>query len=230
MSDIQANIDQDLTFSTRFSAPSDPNALADGYNEYGVKEVHDQDGNLERVEFIFEAMQPGDPEDRNGFDIGPEFLANVAGHDYSSEVPFQMSHDKDQRSNAGYIDQVWFSDDALRVHGYVPNTGNALRSDVIADLTHRPPALRDGSVGFGRSFDYEITDDGVIRPTDGVLQEFSATPFPGGYDNGGGLKAQFMQAAQDAGVLDEAPSDVSGAEGTRAEFSRLSVHTVEYEI
>lgn len=226
----EVELTQDLTFSTKISAPSDPNALADGYNEYGVKEVYNDDGELDRVEFLFEAMQPGDPESRNGFDITADFLQNVAGHDYSTEVPFQMSHDRDQRSNAGYIDGAWFNSDALRLHGYVPNTGNALRTDVIADLTHHPPALRDGSVSFGRTFDYVITDEGHVRPTDARLQEFSATPFPGGYDDGG-LKAQFMQAAVDAGVLDEAPnSDVSGAEGARAEYSRLSVTTNTYEI
>lgn len=216
----------DLTFSTRFNAPTDPNALSDGYNEFGVKEVHNDDGDLDRVEFIFEAMQPGAPEERNGFDIGPEFLQNVAGHDYSAEIPFQMSHDKDQRSNAGYVDKVWFSDDALRLHGYVPNTGNQLRADIISDLTHNPPALRDGSVGFGMSFDYEISDDGTVVPTDGVLQEFSATPFPGGYDDGG-LKAQFVAAAQEAGTFDDESSDVSGSESSQ---SRLTSETVTFNI
>jgi hypothetical protein len=99
---------------------------------------------------------------------------------------------------------VW-SNDALWLLGSIPNTGSSVRSDTIADFTYDPPAITDGSVGFGNDYEVEFNDsaDEYVF-VNATLREFSATPFPAGYDNGG-LSAAFCQAAREHGLfVDEA--------------------------
>ena len=159
-----------------FSYPDDIELPEPGFNRYGVKEY--EDGS---IDVIFKAMEPGE---RKGAIITPEFLDTVA-QSAGEKVPIQLSHDKSQQANVGYTKEVKFSDGFLRVMFHVPNTGSQTRSDVIADFTHDPPAIQDGSVGFDpRTLEVERTDDGPVFK-DGDLIEFSLTPFPGGYDNGG---------------------------------------------
>lgn len=160
-------------------------ALGEGFNKHGVRERDDGS-----IDVIFEAMEPGVRHEGTPFEveITSEYLQQVAAKDYGERLPMQMNHSWDQADNVGWIygDRVQFSDGKLRLMGHVPNTGSSVRSDVIADFTHDPPAITDGSVGFDPT-SLTATEDGSGPPkfTDGRLQEFSLTPFPAGYDDGG---------------------------------------------
>jgi hypothetical protein len=176
----------DLSFSIDLSSPGQ-NALEEGFNRYGVKDTED------RVEFVFEAMQPGM---RNGFKITEDFLKTVASN-FEKEAPAQVDHDRSMLMNAGRITDMWFSDGALRLRGYVPKTGADTHQEFVDRFTFDPPQVQNGSVGFGMQFELSEDDDGNPMPVDGTMQEFSFLPFPGGYDEStGGLKAQFEEAYQ----------------------------------
>lgn len=162
--------------------------LGKGFNEYGVRE--NEDGS---IDVIFRAMEPGV---RKGFKVTEDFLRGVASKEYG-RLPFQMDHSKAQRKNVGYVDgdNVWFRNGALGLVGHIPDTGNSVRSDVIADFTHEPPAIQNGSVSFDhRTVELDFPDDpeDPVELLDAELSEFSLTPFPGGYDrDSGGLSAAF---------------------------------------
>lgn len=208
-------IDEELSFGVSFSQPSGISHES-GFNKYGVKEY--EDGS---IDVIFAAMKPGL---RKGFRITDEFLARVAGN-FSDPVPLQLDHSPGQMSNVGQLNDVRFADNFLRVMAHVPNTGSSVRSDVIADFTHEPPAINDGSVGFGNDFTVERNDDGEPEFVDATLVEFSLTPFPAGYGSDGGLSPQFTRAAREAGVFSDTEAEagpVSHLRGTnRARFTTI---------
>jgi len=163
-------------------------ALADGFNKYGVRE--NDDGSLD---VRFKAMEPGTWE---GVEITDTFLRNTASYSYG-RLPLQLDHSKSQLANAGYIkgDQIQFSDGYLAVGAHIPNTGSSRRDDIIADFTHEPPMIQDISVGFDpRSVEAE-RGSGNVQFTDARIQEFSLTPFPAGYENGG-LTPAFSEAVE----------------------------------
>lgn len=178
--------------------------LGDGFNEYGVRE--NDDGSLD---VRFRAMEPGT---RKGIDITPEFLDAVTGYDYG-RIPLQIDHSDSQRANVGYIDgdNMEFSD-AVNLRAHIPNTGSSVRDDIIADFTHEPPQIQDISVGFDpKTIEVEKPTKRGENPrfVDGRIREFSLTPFPAGYDNGG-LTPAFSAAAEKVGICD--PCDSDGAE------------------
>lgn len=210
----------DLNFSIDLSAP-DPKALAEGFNQYGVRETDD------RVEFIFEAMQTGM---RNGVKITEDFLKTVASN-FENEAPVQIDHDRSMESNVGRVTEMWFSDGALRLRGYVPKTGANTHQEFIQRFTFSPPQVQNGSVGFGMQYELSEDDDGNPMLVNGTMQEFSLLPFPGGYDEStGGLKAQFEQAYQQYqdeadGTDDDTPEDdVSGVESFAVRFDTETIY------
>lgn len=188
-------IAQSAWLNVNFAQSGRLGAVDDGFNEYGVRELDDGS-----IDVIFAAMEPGTRHEGSPFevDITPDFLRKVASKDYASRLPVQDSHEKNQRSNVGWLrsNKVKFSDGFLRLIGHIPNTGSQVRSNYISDFTHDPPAIQDGSVGFDpRSLKVETSRDKnePAKFTDGRLQEFSLTPFPAGYDENGGLSAQFSE-------------------------------------
>ena len=168
-------------------------ALSEGFNRYGVRE--NDDGS---VDVRFNAMEPGE---RKGFDITEEFLQNTASYEYS-KVPLQLDHSESQRANVGYIEQIQFSDGFLQVQAHIPDTGNSVRGDIIADFTHEPPQVKDISVGFDpRTAEVEPPESRGDNPAfaDARIREFSLTPFPAGYENGG-LTPEFSSAIEQATI------------------------------
>lgn len=174
-----------------------------GFNEYGVK--GHPDGS---IDVLYRAMEPGI---RNGFEVTQEFLQTTTGYQYG-KLPFQMDHSKSQMANVGHLKDIWFRDGAMGIRGHIPNTGSSVRNDVIADFNHDPPAITDGSVKFDeRSVEFDLPDGYESieewawlgdheneHPTfvDARIQEFSLTPFPGGYDDGGlspAFRSQFSK-------------------------------------
>jgi len=166
--------------------------LSDGFNQYGVRENYGDDGEeLESIDVIFEAMEPGI---RKGVEITPNFLQWVADH---SEIgaPAMLDHSKSQLSKVGRVTDIKYSNDFLRLKVNIPNTGSSVKTDVIADFTHEPPDITDGSIGFQRDsveFSEPESDEAHARFDKALLKEFSFTPFPAGYDNGG-LSPQFSE-------------------------------------
>lgn len=212
------DISEELAFNVSFSLPESLRR-PDGFNRYGVKEY--EDGS---IDVIFAAMEPGV---RKGIRITDEFLSNVS-RGFSDPIPLQLDHATDQLSNVGHVKDVKYSDGFLRTLAYVPNTGNSIRSDVISDFTHEPPAINDGSVGFGNDYRIERNDAGEPEFVDATMVEFSLTPFPAGYGSDGGLSPQFAKAAREAGVFTEQKLDaeredpVSHLKGTcRAQFNEI---------
>jgi hypothetical protein len=194
----------DIDFSVDLTSP-DTQALAAGFNEYGVKDTDD------RVEFVFEAMQPGM---RNGVKITEDFLQTVADN-FENEQPAQVDHDRSMFANAGRVTDMWFSDGALRLRGYVPKTGAQTHQEFVNRFNFDPPQVQNGSVGFGMAYELSEDEQGNPMLVDGEMQEFSFLPFPGGYDEEtGGLKAQFEEARKEYAEqdeIDEAYSDWESA-------------------
>ncbi|OYR54898.1 hypothetical protein [Halorubrum halodurans] len=175
----EASVGWNITFSLPETVVD---SLDEGFNKHGVRE-HD-DGS---IDVIFAAMEPGV---RRGVEVTDSFLQNVSRHNYGRRLPLQFDHSRSQRANVGWIDpeNVRFSDGFLRVMAHIPNTGSQIRTDTINDFTHDPPAISDGSVGFDpRTIEVERPSERGEDPVfvDARLQEFSLTPFPAGYDNGG---------------------------------------------
>lgn len=169
-------------------------AIAEGFNKYGVRE--NDDGS---VDVRFNAMEPGE---RRGVDITPDFLSNVVSHSYD-RIPLQLDHSKSQRANVGYIEPTKLQyDDFMQVQVHVPNTGSSIRNDIIADFTHDPPQVQDISVSFNpRTVEVEppASRDDNPQFVDARIDEFSLTPFPAGYDNGG-LTPAFSSAVEKAQI------------------------------
>lgn len=188
------NIDADLAFSASAYRPTQGTTApidTEGFNEYGVRVNEGEDGSVESVDVIFRAMEPGLRKDIR---VTESFLAGVAA-DFSGPIPAQYDHDKSQRSNVGSVYAAW-SSDALYLASNIPNTGSSIRADTIADFTHEPPAITDGSVGFGRDYEIEYNEAAdEYQFVSASLNEFSFTPFPAGYDRkSGGLAPAFSEA------------------------------------
>lgn len=170
-------------------------ALGDGFNRHGVRE--NEDGS---IDVRFNAMEPGI---RRGIEVSDDFLANVTRHDYSN-IPLQLDHSDSQRANVGYIEteKLQFGGEFLQVQAHIPDTGSSLRDDIISDFTHDPPQITDISVGFNpKTVEVEKTrGDDPPKFVDGRIREFSLTPFPAGYNNGG-LTPEFSSAVEQA-VID----------------------------
>jgi hypothetical protein len=184
----------------------------DGFNDHGVRENRDDDGNLESVDVVYEAMEPGPPENRNGVRITEEFLRTVAEKEYSQQEPYMLGHSDQPLDEVGKMREVWFSDSAgkLMVMNRVFNTGAATHDEVISRLTHTPPTMTDGSVGLGNNYEAVVNASEEPELIDGRIREFSTVPFPGGYDEGGvGLPATAFAEK----VLEKAGSSVDDGEG-----------------
>lgn len=216
------DIEAELEFSA--SVGSIPADFSDsGFNKYGVRENLNDEGELQSIDVIYRAMEPGV---RKNIRITPEFLQKVTDN-YSGPIPFQFDHSPSQRANVGTIQRA-FSSDALYLIGNIPNTGSQIRSDTIADFRHDPPAITDGSVGFGRDYEVAYDDDAdEYAFVDATLREFSLTPFPAGYD-AGGLSPAFCEAAESAGVFttvddgDDSPEKVVGRSCAKFSHAKIS--------
>jgi hypothetical protein len=216
-------LEQEVRFSSDFGTP-DRKALAEGFNEYGVRENYTEDGErLESVDVVFRAMEPGPPEKRNGFRITESFLDKVAQKEYNGP-PFKVSHNRNALEQLGRVEKVFRKGDGLYVQTNIPNTGSSAKDDAIADFTHEPPALQDGSLGFGHSFEVEMNGNGEPKPVDGKIEEFSVVSVPGGYDDGGVEAASaFKKALGDPGDFDDGSDD----EVSDSEKSLFSTKTIE---
>ncbi|AAO61390.1 prohead protease Pro [Halophage HF1] len=203
----------------------------DGFNEYGVRENRAEDGELVSVDVVYEAMEPGPPEDRNGVRITDTFLRKVAEKNYSGQEPYMLGHSDRPLDEIGKVQKVWFEEsvEKLMLMNRVFNTGAPTHDEVVKRLTYTPPTMTDGSVGFGNQYEAVVNDDGEPELIDGQIREFSTVPFPGGYDEGGlGLpSAAFAESIMEqvnAAVDDEDeanPLDV----GESSENSAFSVRT-----
>lgn len=193
--DVDGEFGMNLEFR---QLPTD--ALTEGFNQYGVRE--NDDGS---IDVRFRAMEPGT---RRGIDITADFLRDVSSHEYG-RIPLQLDHSKSQRANVGYIDgnKVKFSEDGyLSVQAHIPDTGAQRRKDIIADFTHDPPQITDISVGFDpKSLEVQKPSKRGENPefVGGRIREFSLTPFPAGYDNGG-LTPEFSAAVERATIESDA--------------------------
>lgn len=187
--ETEGNFGFNLEFST---LPTE--ALSEGFNRHGVRE--NEDGSLD---VRFQAMEPGE---RRGFGITESFLRNVSSHEYS-RIPLQLDHSDSQRANAGYIESGDVSfNDSLNVQAHIPNTGSSVRDDIIADFKHEPPQIKDISVAFDpRTVEVKSPDKRGEAPefVDARIREFSLTPFPAGYDNGG-ITPEFSSAVEQAAI------------------------------
>lgn len=212
------NVDTDAAVHVSFSRPAE-RILGDGFNQHGVRE--NEDGS---VDVRFKAMEPGV---RKGVELTPDFLRRVTQAEYSSEIPVQMDHSQSQMANVGVIrpEKMKF-DDALYLQAHFPDTGSSVRDDVIADFTHDPPQIRDGSLSFDQS-SLEVEKPSKrgepIEFVDGKIKEFSLTPFPAGYDEGG-LTPEFSEAVEDAVFSDEGPE--SGEKPDAESQLSKTIHTL----
>lgn len=177
--------DDSLSFTAGRSFPE--SADLDGFSEHGVRENRNEGGDLESVDVVYEAMEPGPPEDRNGVRITEEFLRSVAEKNYSQQEPYMLGHSDRPLDEVGKMRDVWFSETAgkLMVMNRVFNTGAQTHDEVISRLTHEPPTMTDGSVGFGNNYEAVVNENEEPELIDGQIREFSTVPFPGGYDDGG---------------------------------------------
>ena len=193
----EPDADDDYGLNLEFSVPS-VETLADGFNQYGVRE--NEDGS---VDVRFDAMETGV---RRGIEVNDSFLSNVVSHEYD-RIPVQLDHSKSQMANAGYIqpENMQFNGDMLQLQLHVPNTGSSVRDDIIADFTHEPPQITDGSVAFDpQTVEVESPMSNEDNPkfVDARIREFSLTPFPAGYDNGG-ITPAFSEAIEQAATFCE---------------------------
>jgi hypothetical protein len=211
-------IDEQLTFTASvpdgeeidFSHSEFEEKVGDGFNEHGVRENYNDDGDLESVDVIFAAMEPGPPEDRNGVRITEDFLDNVAKKEYASPPPHLKDHeDKNSWARIGSVQEKWFSERTNKffLMTRTPNIeGSKNHQEAIARYTHSPPAIRDGSLGFGNNYTAVRNSDGEPEMEDGKFREFSTVNFPGGYDDGG-VNAAFAEAVEDVADKFDDPAD-----------------------
>jgi hypothetical protein len=227
MGDTTLEIDERFTFSAStpddeidFSHSEFADRVGTGFNEHGVRKNTDEEGNLESVDVIFEAMEPGPPERRNGVRITEDFLDKVASKDYTPNPPHLKDHnDRDTFSRIGEVREAWFSDrlGKLMLMTRTPNIeGSRNHQEAIARYTHEPPAIRDGSLGFGNNYEAVMNDEGEPEMRDGKFREFSTVNFPGGYDEGG-VNTAFVEALDE-----EADFDRHGGEGDGPDMEELS--------
>jgi hypothetical protein len=186
--DSQENSDDSdgLTFAATAMAPRRSD-LTSSFNEHGISRNFDNKGELISVDAVYEAMEAGPPERRNGVRVTDEFLQRVADKDYSEKPPYLMDHKRDTLSQIGHVEDVWFdeSSEKLMLMARVFNTGSPTHDEIISRLTFEPPTITDGSIGFSESTTMAQNDEGETVLEDGRIREFSTTPFPAGYDDGG---------------------------------------------
>jgi hypothetical protein len=229
------NINEKLTFSAsmageglNFSHEEFQARVGTGFNEYGVRENRGEGGNVESVDVIFEAMEPGPPEDRNGVRITDEFLDNVAAKDYSPKPPHLKDHDVGNSfARIGQVQDAWFSErlGKLMLMTRTPNVeGSQNHQEAIARYTHEPPEIRDGSLGFGQNYEAIRNDDGEPEMKDGKFREFSTVNFPGGYDEGG-VNAAFAEALEGAETEFDDPADDTDKSGENSATEDFAVDT-----
>jgi hypothetical protein len=226
MTEIKVGADLSFAAHPAESDELDFNEFADrvgtGFNEYGVRENYDDEGNLESVDVIFEAMEPGPPGRRNGVRVTDDFLQSVASKDYDRNPPHLKDHDtKDTFARIGEVRDAWFSErhEKLILMTRTPNVqGSQNHQEAIARYTHNPPEIRDGSLGFGQQYEAVRNDDGEPELVDGQFREFSTVNFPGGYDEGG-ITAAFAEAAE------QAVAEVDDSEDSDENPAAFAIHT-----
>jgi hypothetical protein len=231
MSNTEININEHLTFAAstpdediNFSHSEFEDRLGTGFNEHGVRENYDDGGSLSSVDVIFEAMEPGPPERRNGVRITEDFLDNVAGKEYSPNPPHLKDHNsQDTFARIGEVRDAWFSErlGKLMLMTRTPNIeGSTNHQEAIARYTHDPPEIRDGSLGFGSNYTAIRNDDGEPEMKDGKFREFSTVNFPGGYDEGG-VNTAFADAIEEAAEQfdDPAGDSENSGENSAADFA-----------
>lgn len=216
----ELNISEELAFSAEPAAndsipESFRDEVGDGFNEYGVRENTDDEGDLQSVDVLYHAMEPGPPERRNGVRITPDFLKRVAGKDYSRQLPFLKDHNKqDTFAKLGTVQTVEFAGEGLWLMNRIRNIdGSRNHQEAIARYTAHPPEIIDGSVGFDKDYTAVRNESGEPELRDATLKEFSTTNFPGGYDEGG-LATAFAEAAVDAADTDFEVDDENGSENS----------------
>lgn len=235
MTDSTLNIDESLQFTAStpdgdidFSHSEFQERVGTGFNEHGVRENYDENDNLESVDVIFAAMEPGPPEDRNGVRITEDFLDNVAGKEYASPPPHLKDHeDRNSWARIGDVREKWFSErlNKFFLMTRTPNIeGSTNHQEAIARYTHDPPAIRDGSLGFGQNYEAAINEDGEPEMQDGKFREFSTVNFPGGYDDGG-INAAFAEAIEEAEVEFDDPVDDDDKSGENSATGDFAVET-----
>lgn len=197
--DLEGN---EIAFAARGVTPKQKE-LTHEFNEYGIRKNFDESDNLISVDAVYEAMEPGPPADRNGVRITTEFLKNVADKDYSDKPPYLMDHTKKTLSQIGFVKDVWFNESTqkLMVMARAYNTGSQTHNEIISRITNEPPVIKDGSIGLANSYESEHNDEGEPVLTDAKIQEFSTTPFPGGYDDGGLKQYQDSDDPSEPGFL-----------------------------
>lgn len=204
-------------FSVALSPPSGGSGL-EGFNDHGVRENLDDDGEIESIDVIFDAMEPGIRKD---IEVDEPFLRKIA-EKYNDAQPAMLDHSGDQLKQVGKVTAGRFADSVgkLRLMLNIPNTGNSVKSDVIADFTHSTgPQIEDGSVGMDpKTLEFADSDEeeAIAKFVDGDPTEFSLTPFPAGYDDGG-LSPVFSDA------VDSFMDDVDGEKAQSGE-SQLVVN------
>jgi len=239
---MKLDIEEKLAFSAStlegeeidFSHSEFESRVGTGFNEHGVRENYEND-ELQSVDVIFEAMEPGPPNRRNGVRITDTFLENVASKDYNSPPHLKDHDDSDTFAKIGSVRETWFSDrlGKLMLMTRTPNIeGSSNHQEAIARYTHSPPSISDGSLGFGRNYEAVRNDDGEPEMQDGKFREFSTTNFPGGYDEGG-VNAAFSQAIDDLdfeGHMNEDP-DMEELEQVYSEYqSMLNMDEMDMEM
>jgi hypothetical protein len=203
---MSLEINEKLAFSASasngldFSHSEFESRVGSGFNEHGIRENRTNDGTLESVDVIYEAMEPGPPDERNGVRINKNFLQNVAEKEYNSPPHLKDHNSKDSWSRIGEVRDAWFSErlNKLMLMTRTPNIeGSRNHQEAVARYTHDPPAIRDGSLGFGKNYEAVRNDDGEPEMKDGKFREFSTVNFPGGYDEGG-VNTAFAEAVKEA--------------------------------
>jgi hypothetical protein len=236
-------IESDLAFDATipdldFSSQEFTDRVGTGFNEYGVRENTDgETGELQSVDVIFEAMEPGPPDRRNGVRITESFLRKVGEKEYSESPPHLKDHRaEDSFADIGKVRDVWFSEQLskLMLMVRVPNTGAPTHNEAVSRYTFEPPTIRNGSVGFGDNYEAVRNDDGEPELVDGKLREFSTVNFPGGYDSGGVAAAfaeEAVEAVEDMEFDDgseEEPSEGDDPENSAADTFSITTETVTY--
>jgi hypothetical protein len=233
-------IEEDLFFSAStpddeidFSHQEFAERVGTGFNEFGVRENTNEHGELESVDVIFAAMEPGPPEDRNGIRITTDFLDKVARKEYASPPPHLKDHeDKNSWARIGEVREKWFSErlNKFFLMTRTPNIeGSQNHQEAIARYTHEPPEIRDGSLGFGSNYEAAMNDEGEPEMVDGKFREFSTVNFPGGYDEGG-VNAAFAEAVEEATVEfdDSGDDEDSPDENSAAEDFAVDTETIQF--
>lgn len=206
--------DNVATFNIQLGAPT-ADLLEDGFDEFGIRKNQREDGSLESIDVRFRAMEPGI---RKEIEVDGDFLSGVAAG-FSEPLPAMLDHDHDQLSQVGWVNRVLYTD-ALGLEVNIPNTGSSVKSDVISDFTHDVPQIQHGSVGFDpATIEFAESEDesALARFASADLIEFSFTPFPAGYDEGG-LSPAFSEAV-DLFVSEQATSGDVGGENADAEVA-----------